>query len=129
MIVIAGPRIDPGTLPVREGVEIRGFVPDLPSLFAAADVALVQGGLTTAMELAAVGTPFVYVPLRDHFEQQFHVAHRLRRYRAGRRLEFDEASPERIASELSMALGGGAGTLPVERDGALRAARMIAELI
>jgi UDP-N-acetylglucosamine:LPS N-acetylglucosamine transferase len=129
MIVIAGPRIDPGMLPVREGVEIRGFVPDLPSLFAAADVALVQGGLTTAMELAAVGTPFVYVPLRDHFEQQFHVAHRLRRYRAGRRLEFEEASPERIASELSMALEGASGTLPVERDGARRAARMIAELI
>lgn len=129
MIVIAGPRIDPGTLPVIDGVEIRGFVPDLPSFFAACDVALVQGGLTTAMELAAVGTPFVYVPLRDHFEQQFHVAHRLRRYGAGRRLEFVEASSERIASELSMALAGGVATLPVERDGAARAARMIAELI
>jgi UDP-N-acetylglucosamine:LPS N-acetylglucosamine transferase len=81
------------------------------------------------MELAAVGTPFVYVPLRDHFEQQFHVAHRLRRYRAGRRLEFADASPERIASEMSMALRGDAGTLPVARDGAARAARMIAELI
>ncbi|HSP25384.1 MAG TPA: alpha/beta fold hydrolase [Saliniramus sp.] len=129
MIVIAGPRIDPRTLPVVDGVEIRGFVADLPNLFAACDVALVQGGLTTAMELAAVGTPFVYIPLRDHFEQQFHVAHRLQRYRAGRRLEFDEANPERIASELSKALAGGVAPLPVERDGAARAARMIAELI
>jgi hypothetical protein len=38
---------------------------------------IVQGGLTTTMELAAVHTPFLLLPLRNHFEQNFHVARRL----------------------------------------------------
>ena len=80
MIVVAGPRIDPDSLPRCDGVEMRGFVPDLPQHFAACDLALVQGGLTTCMELAAAGTPFLYFPLRNHFEQNFHVRHRLERY-------------------------------------------------
>ena len=33
----------------------------------------VQGGLTTTMELTANGRPFLYFPLRHHFEQNFHV--------------------------------------------------------
>ena len=32
------------------------------------------------MELTAAATPFVYVPLEHHFEQNFHVRHRLDRY-------------------------------------------------
>ncbi|WP_238322592.1 glycosyltransferase [Kordiimonas gwangyangensis] len=41
-------------------------------------MAVVQGGLTTGMELTALGKPFVYVPLQNHFEQQVHVHHRLK---------------------------------------------------
>jgi hypothetical protein len=37
----------------------------------------VQGGLTTAMELTANHRPFLYFPLRHHFEQSFHVRHGL----------------------------------------------------
>ena len=40
------------------------------------------------MELAAAGTSFIYFPLRNHFEQNFHVAHRLRRYGAGIQMDF-----------------------------------------
>ena len=65
------------------GVEVRAFVPDLDRHLAACDLALVQGGLTTCMELTAAGTPFLYFPLKNHFEQNFHVAHRLDRYGAG----------------------------------------------
>jgi hypothetical protein len=57
MIVVAGPRIDPASLGAPAGVEIRPFVPDLPRHLAAADLAIVQGGLTTCMELTASGTP------------------------------------------------------------------------
>ena len=66
------------------GVEVRGWLPDLHRLLAAGDVALVQGGLTTTMELTAAGRPFVYVPLRNHFEQNWHVRHRLEQYRRRR---------------------------------------------
>ena len=58
-------------------------MPDLDRHLAACDLALVQGGLTTCMELTAAGTPFLYFPLKNHFEQNFHVAHRLDRYGAG----------------------------------------------
>ena len=87
-LVVTGPRIDPGSLPRRRGVTVRGMVPDLYRHLAAADLAVVQGGLTTCMELTASRTPFVYVPLRHHFEQNFHVRHRLDRYRAGRCLPY-----------------------------------------
>ena len=104
MIVVAGPRIDPKSLNAPAGVEVRAFVPNLDRHLAACDLALVQGGLTTCMELTAAGTPFIYFPLRNHFEQNFHVAHRLDRYGAGYRMEFSNSSPEMIAEEMVEAL-------------------------
>ena len=56
----------------------------------ACDLAVVQGGLTTTMELAANRRPFLYFPLRHHFEQNHHVRHRLERYGAGRCMDFDD---------------------------------------
>jgi pimeloyl-ACP methyl ester carboxylesterase/predicted glycosyltransferase len=129
MIVVAGPRIDPQALGAPADVEVRRFVPDLDRHLAACDLALVQGGLTTCMELTAAGTPFLYFPLKNHFEQNFHVAHRLDRYGAGRRMEFASATPEMIAQEMVAALRTPAAFKPVEADGAARAARMLAELI
>jgi pimeloyl-ACP methyl ester carboxylesterase len=76
-VVVTGPRIDPESLPRVAGAEVRGFVPDLVDHLAACDVAVVQGGLSTTMELTANRRPFVYVPLRRHFEQNLHVRHRL----------------------------------------------------
>lgn len=129
IIVVTGPRIDPESIDVPEGVELRSFVPDLDRHLAACDVALVQGGLTTCMELAAAGTPFLYFPLKNHFEQNFHVAHRLQRYGAGRRLDYDTANPDVIADALVAALREPVGSRPVEADGAARAARMISDIL
>jgi UDP-N-acetylglucosamine:LPS N-acetylglucosamine transferase len=83
--------------------------PNLPRLLAASDVALVQGGLTTTMELVALGRPFVAFPLRNHFEQRLHVRHRLDRYGA------TLAEPPAYR--------------PVATDGAARAAALMAELL
>ena len=129
MVVVAGPRIDPSSLDAPDGVELRAFVPDLDRHLAACDLALVQGGLTTCMELTAAGTPFIYFPLKNHFEQNFHVAHRLERYRAGRRMEFAGATPEMIANAMVAQLSAQPDYRPVEADGAARAARMLADLL
>jgi pimeloyl-ACP methyl ester carboxylesterase/predicted glycosyltransferase len=129
MIVVGGPRIDPRSLGTPAGVEVCAFVPDLDRHLAACDLALVQGGLTTCMELTAAGTPFLYFPLKNHFEQNFHVAHRLDRYGAGRRLEFATAAPDRIAEAMLAELRAPRRPRPVEADGAARAARMLADLI
>ena len=128
-IVVCGPRIDPASLDLPTGVEARAFVPDLHRHLQACDVAIVQGGLTTCMELAAAGRPFLYFPLANHFEQQRHVPHRLNRYRAGRRMSYADATPEDIAGALADALRQPIDYLPVSSAGAVTAARSLAELI
>jgi predicted glycosyltransferase len=129
MIVVAGPRIDPASIPNVDGLDIRAYVHDLYRHLAACDLAVVQGGLTTAMELTAARRPFLYFPLRHHFEQNFHVAYRLDRYRAGRRMDFDLATPDVIAGAIAEEIGRDVDYLPVETDGARRAATRIAELL
>jgi predicted glycosyltransferase len=129
MIVVAGPRIDPAVLPQREGLEIRPYVHQLYRHLAACDVAVVQGGLTTGMELTANRRPFLYFPLRHHFEQNFHARHRLERYRAGRRMDFDAATPDVVAAAIAEEIGREVDYRPVETDGAARAAALIAELL
>jgi pimeloyl-ACP methyl ester carboxylesterase/predicted glycosyltransferase len=129
MIVVAGPRIDPASLPSSPGLEVRAFVPDLYRHLGACDLALVQGGLATCMELTATRRPFLYFPLAHHFEQRFHVAYRLDRYRAGRRMDYESSDPDAIAAAIASEIGKPVSYLPVESDGAARAARAIAELL
>jgi predicted glycosyltransferase len=135
MIVVAGPRIDPESLADAsgaadpDGLEIRPYVPDLYRHLAACDLAVVQGGLTTAMELTANRRPFIYFPLKHHFEQSFHVHHRLQRHRAGRRMDFDQAPPDAIAEAIAQEIGREVDYRPVTNDGAGRAAALIAELL
>jgi pimeloyl-ACP methyl ester carboxylesterase/predicted glycosyltransferase len=132
MIVTAGPRIDPGLLasaPSQDGLEVHGYVHDLYRHLAACDLAVVQGGLTTTMELTASQRPFIYVPLRHHFEQNFHVRHRLATYGAGRCLDYEQTTPEILASAMAEEISRPVSYRPVETDGAARAAACLAELI
>jgi pimeloyl-ACP methyl ester carboxylesterase len=132
MIVVAGPRIDPATLAGRapiNGLELRPFVADLHRHLAACDLAVVQGGLTTTMELTANRRPFIYFPLHNHFEQNRHVHHRLQRYGAGRRMEFADSSPEAIAAAIAQEIGREVDYRDVQVDGAANVARLIAELL
>ena len=129
MVVVAGPRIDPGSLDGHDGLEVRGYVHDLHRHLAACDLAVVQGGLTTTMELTAAGRPFLYVPLRRHFEQNFHVPHRLAQYSAGRCLPYEQTAPEMLAAAMAAEIQRPVSYRPVEADGAQRAAALLAELI
>jgi pimeloyl-ACP methyl ester carboxylesterase/predicted glycosyltransferase len=129
MIAVAGPRIEPASLAAPAGVEVRGYVPRLYEHLAVCDLAVVQGGLTTTMELAAAGRPFLYFPLRNHFEQSRHVRHRLERYGAGRRMEYDESPPDVIAAAMAEEISRPTRYRPVETDGARRAAELIAALV
>jgi UDP-N-acetylglucosamine:LPS N-acetylglucosamine transferase len=129
MVIVAGPRIDPASLPAAEGLEVRSYVHDLYRHLAACDLAVVQGGLTTAMELTANRRPFLYFPLKHHFEQQMHVHHRLQRYGAGRRMDYDSAGPDAIAEAIAQEIGRKVDYQAVETDGARVAAARIAELL
>ncbi len=129
-VVVTGPRIDPRSLPRQRGLTVHGYLPDLVSHLAACDVAIVQGGLTTCMELTASRRPFIYVPLQHHFEQNFHVRRRLDQYRAGTCLPYPEASnPDVLAPAIAAELARTVDYRPVETDGAARAAALLAELL
>jgi len=110
-------------------IDVRAFVPDLFRHHAAAHLAIVQGGLTTTMELAAFQTPFLYFPLRNHFEQNFHVARRLDRLGAGVRLDYDRTTVEELGQAILDHLGKPVHYAEVPRDGTERAAKLISELI
>jgi pimeloyl-ACP methyl ester carboxylesterase/predicted glycosyltransferase len=129
MVVVTGPRIDPATLPVHQGLEVRAYVHELYRHLAACDLAVVQGGLTTSMELTANRRPFLYFPLRHHFEQNLHVRHRLERYGAGRCMDFETATPDVIARAIAEEIGREVDYRPVESDGAAKAAALIAEVL
>jgi predicted glycosyltransferase len=129
LIVVTGPRIDPAALPPTPGVEYRRFVPDLYAHLAGCDLAIVQGGLSTCMELTATKRSFLYFPLRNHFEQNIHVPHRLARYRAGVRMDYAEADPESLAHAVAEGLKRPVAYRDVETGGARRAAELIAPLI
>ena len=129
MIVVTGPRIDPGSLPAHDGLEVRPYVHDLYRHLAACDLAVVQGGLTTTMELTASRRPFLYFPLARHFEQNYHVRHRLDRYQAGRYMDYQTAEPADIAAAIATEIGREADYRPVATDGAARAAALLANLL
>jgi pimeloyl-ACP methyl ester carboxylesterase len=129
IIVVAGPRIDPASFGTAAGLEVRGYVHELYRHLAVCDLAVVQGGLTTTMELTANNRPFLYFPLAHHFEQNFHVRHRLNRYAAGRYLDFRASTPDLIAEAMVEELKRPIQYRSVTSDGAARAARRIAELL
>src|ERR687897_971997 len=76
MIVVAGPRIDPDSLPQPDGLEVVAYVHNL--------------------------------------------------YRAGRRMDFDSADPDAIATAIAEEIGRPADYREVETDGAHRAAEKLA---
>jgi pimeloyl-ACP methyl ester carboxylesterase/predicted glycosyltransferase len=129
MILVAGPRLPAGELPRGPQIDVRPFVPDLFRHHAAAHLAIVQGGLSTTMELAALQTPFLYFPLRNHFEQNFHVARRLDRLGAGVRMDYDRVAVEELGAAILDHLGKPVQYREAPAGGTERAARLIANLL
>lgn len=126
MILVCGPRVNPDEIAAPPGVEVRGYVPDLHEHYAAADLAIVQGGGTTTLELTALRRPFIYFPLEGHCEQEVAVAARLARHRAGERLRCSETTPEALAAAAVRLLGCRPDWPAIPIDGAQRAAELIA---
>lgn len=129
MVMVTGPRLDPGLLPDVEGMEKRGYVDSLFAHLACADLAVVQGGLSTTMELTAARRPFVYFPLANHWEQQHFVAHRLDHYGAGVRRDYTATTPRDLATTMMETRAARTSYRPVRRGGADRAAALLAGVL
>ena len=129
MLLVCGPRLEADALDVPEGLEIRGYVPDLYEHFAACDLAIVQGGGTTTLELTALERPFIYFPIEGHFEQ----AQIAERPRAAPGRCPDVPCPRRVrkglAEQVLATLGEEASFASIPVDGGRRAAELIAELL
>jgi hypothetical protein len=128
MVLVCGPRISPDSLSAPRGVEIRKYVPRLYEHFAASDLAIVLGGGTSTLELTALRRPFLYFPIEGHFEQEISVASRLARHRAGERMLFSETTPTQLAEKTISNLGKDVNYVPVNTDGAQKAAQIITSL-
>ena len=125
MVLVAGPRVARETLPVHDGLDVLPYVHNLFEHLACSDLALVQGGLSTCMELVATRRPFLSFPLERHFEQCIHVTNRLRNYCADCSVRFRELSTSELAERALAAMHAPVAYAPVETDGAERAARHI----
>lgn len=129
MVLVCGPRLAPDSLDVPKGLDIRGYVPRLYEHLAASDLAVVQGGGTTTLELTALRRPFLYFPLGQHFEQQVHVAGRLARHKAGVRMSYSETTPTALAAKVIATIGKATAYPPIPTDGAQKAAQLINQLL
>ena len=125
LVLVAGPRLSREAFPELPGLEVRPYVHNLFEHLACSDLALVQGGLSTCMELVATRRPFLSFPLERHFEQCIHVRHRLNNYCADCAVHFKDLSPDELAERALRAMHEPVAYKPVETDGAARAAREI----
>ncbi|MDQ6683778.1 MAG: alpha/beta fold hydrolase, partial [Pseudomonadota bacterium] len=129
MVLVAGPRVSRASLPEHAGLDVLPYVHNLFEHLACADLALVQGGLSTCMELVATRRRFLSFPLERHFEQCIHVSNRLHNYCADCSVRFRELTTESLAERALQQMHAPVAYKPVETDGAARAARHIVDVM
>ncbi|MBC7602223.1 MAG: alpha/beta fold hydrolase [Ramlibacter sp.] len=125
MVLVAGPRVERESFAVQDGLDVLPYVHNLFEHLACSDLALVQGGLSTCMELVATRRPFLSFPLERHFEQCIHVRNRLHNYCADCSVRLHELTARELADKALQAMYAPVAYKPVETDGARRAAQQI----
>lgn len=130
LVLVTGPRLSTDAFEPQPGLDVRPYVHNLYEHLACCDLALVQGGLSTTMELVATRRPFLSFPLQRHFEQCVHVRQRLANYAADRSMDYAATlDPDRLAARALAAMHEPVRYRPVETDGAARAALRIAQVL
>ncbi len=129
MVLVCGPRLAPDSLDVPEGLDIRGYIPSLHEHMAACDLAIVQGGGSTTLELTALRRPFIYFPIEGHCEQEIQIANRLARHGAGFKMLRSHTTPSILAKSIISNLGTDVSYPPIAVNGARVAAEEIDKLL
>jgi UDP:flavonoid glycosyltransferase YjiC (YdhE family) len=127
MVLVSGPRIAPESLDVPKGIDCRGMVPQLWRHIAACDLAVMQGGGSTTLEVEALRVPFLFFPIEHHSEQEVTIADRLARHRAGVRMPISSTSAQDMASAIAANLGVEVPYPEIPVDGARLAAKRVLE--
>ncbi|MEJ2635228.1 MAG: glycosyltransferase [Calditrichia bacterium] len=128
MVLVTGPRIAKDALRVPREVEVRHYIPRLYEHFAASDLAIIQGGGTSVLELSALNRPFLYFPLEGHCEQA-NVARNLRERGLGIEMKFSHTSPDLLAEKILESIGSEVDYPEIKADGAQKAVRYISKLL
>ncbi len=128
MVLVCGPKIDPGSIPAREGLQVTGYVPFLYRHLAAADLCISSGGGTTTLELTALQKPFLFFPL-ERYSEQDDVANRCQRYGAGVRMHFSSTTPEVLTWKILENIGKPVKYPDIALGGQRKVASIINELL
>jgi predicted glycosyltransferase len=129
MVLVCGPRLPADSLKVSQDIERRQFVPDLYKHFAACDLAIVQAGGTTTLELTALQKPFIYFPIEGHSEQEIVVAGRLQRHKAGVRMSFSNSTAKSLAEAIIININTNVEYKNVPIEGAFNAVQFINKIV
>lgn len=129
MVLVCGPSIPPDSLRVPDGVQVRGLVPQLYQHLAASDLAIVQTGGTTTLELTALQRPFIHFPIDGQCEQNLTVAGRLARHHAGMQMSRATTTAADLAAAITSNLGALVSYPPIPTDGAARIADLVLHVI
>jgi len=129
MILVCGPRLSAESLRVPDDIEVRQYVPALYEHFAACDLAIVQGGGTTTLELTALKRPFIYFPIEGHSEQEIVIAGRLQRYDSGIRMSYHNTNEESLAKAIITNINTSVTYKDIPVDGAEVGASLINKFI
>jgi len=129
MVLVTGPRITGESFKKTTSLVINEYVPNLYEHFAACDLAIVQGGSTTTLELTALNRSFIYFPIEGHAEQQLHVAPRLKRFNAGIKMQFSQTTPEMLAEKVISNIGKETNYSSIPLDGAKNTVKIINQIL
>lgn len=113
LVIVSGPSLK---LPDSPDFRNLGFVDNLHELIYAADLVISLAGRSTIDESIAYGTPGIFIPIKNHFEQEEGAA----------RLGFKYDDIFQLESLIEEKIGRRSNK--VDADGAERAARIIASL-
>jgi len=128
MVIVTGPRLSPESLELPDGVVAKGYLPRLYEHFAACDLAIVQGGATSTLELTALRRPFLYFPIDGHCEQAG-VARMLSQHGAGIRMNLKQSTPESLSVTIIDTIGKEVNYPVIPYGGSRKAAEQIVELV
>jgi UDP-N-acetylglucosamine--N-acetylmuramyl-(pentapeptide) pyrophosphoryl-undecaprenol N-acetylglucosamine transferase len=67
LVLVSGPKI---TEKFSDGIKNLGFVKDLHEIIFASDLVISLAGKSTIDESIVYGTPGIFIPIKDHFEQE-----------------------------------------------------------
>ena len=126
MVLVCGPRLLAESLNVPKNIQVRHYVPALYEHFAACDLAVVQGGGTTTLELTALKKPFIYFSLVGHTEQE-NVSQRLQRYNAGIKMSYINTDAEMLAEAIIKNINADVNYKDVPLDGAQNGVKLLSK--